>query len=438
MIDYSKLTNNLISSVGIRNTINPDYPKLGDSVVFSEGKSLIRHPLLTIENIIESAKDFNDYEFPEFDPAKEYNNDDPYSNRVYGSDGNVYEYINPNPSIGNDPVGGDGSFWEQISLETLYLEDIYKNAVYEVVSYIMTSKANRYETKSLLQYQKIYQGSGKLDDKIVSTGSLVGFEIIPKRNENISVILEKIGTHFDQTTDVVFYLFHSSHRDPIKTFTISHLDAENFQWHDINEKLNYVSDDYDAGGIFYLMYDQDQVTGQAINKRYDYFKSCSYCSQYDNYARSSRKDFYLIRSVEIRADDRIQSGGNEKMFDVDDVIERNLTTYGLNLSVQAKCDLTDIFIDQKDIISKVLNTKVKIDLLHELAHSTRTNRIEERVKKEAKFALQSKITGGEGLLSRYEKELDEFDFNMSNLNSRCFPKKKAGRGIRTTSHSLFR
>lgn len=438
MIDYQRITQELIKKVGIRQTIDTAYKKLYDSVVFDIGKILIKHPLLTIENIFECAKQFNEYEFPDYDPLKEYNNDDPYSNRVIASDGNVYEYTNDNPSIGNDPITPDSEFWTEINLESLFLEDIYKNAAYEVITEVMNRKAVRYETKSLLQYEKIFNGMGKIDDLIPSKGSLVGFEIIPKRNENISVLIKRIGTHFNGNTEVKMMLFHTSQNEP-KIITLNHNTQDSFKWHDSDLNLHYFSEEYDAGGAFYLVYDQDQPSAQAINKEYDYYRECSYCSAYDNYARKERKDFYLIRPIEIQANDRRDDGaGNELMFNIDNIRETNLKTYGLNLSVQANCDVTDLVIDQSDEIAHVLSTKIKIDLLHEISLSTRINGIEERSKAQAKFALQSKITGGEGIMSAYEKQIDALDFNLSNLNSRCFPKKKAGRGIKSATSGLYR
>ncbi|MEX0598822.1 MAG: hypothetical protein WD512_20225 [Candidatus Paceibacterota bacterium] len=437
MLDYNKITQELIKKVGIRQTIDTNYKKLGKSVVFDIGKIMIKHPLLTIENIFECAKQFDEYEFPDYDPAKKYNNDDPYSNRVKASDGNIYEYVNDTPSTGNDPITPDNDFWELLNLETLFLEDIYKNAAYEVITEVMNRKALRYETKSLLQYNKLYNGIGKPNDFIISKGSLVGFEIIPKRNENIAVLINKIGTHFSSSTELKLYLFHTSQNKP-KEIILNHTNADGFQWHDSDLKLFYSSDEYDTGGAYYLMYDQDQPEAQAVNKQYDYERNCSYCSTYDNYARKERKDFYLIRPVEIFADERVQDGaGNELMFDISDLKGTNLKTYGLNLSMQANCDLTELVIDQSGDIAHVLSTKIKIDLLHEISLSTRINGIEERTKKEAKYALQSKITGGEGIMSSFEKQIDALDFNLSNLNTRCLPKKKAGRGIRSETNGLY-
>lgn len=443
MINYKKTTEELIKTVGLRQNGNPEYPQIPSNLLFGEGKVLINHPLINIENLSETAKQFNDYEYSDYDGATTYGNrqQNAYPSRVEGSEGEVYEFVADNPTSGTDPVGDVTGTWELVNLLGLYLEDLFLNSAYEIVSEILTNKSSRYETKSLLQYNKIYQGQGRLTDKIINKGSLVGFEIVPKRNEGITTLIKQIGTHFDAAGDIEFYLFNSSQNTPVATFTLAHSTASNFQWHNKEIALDYANfdDNIDSGSSWYLLYDQNQITGQAINKNYDYYKACSFCSQYDNLAKVSRKDFYFITAIEIPASARLDDGsGNELMFDIANVREKGNTTYGLNLSIEAKCDLTEIFTESKEHFATALATKFKINFIKELAYGTRVNGIEEKTRKLASFVLQDKHVGGEGLMRDYEKQINKLDLDFSNLNTRCLPKKKEGRGIRTSTNKMYR
>ena len=109
-------------------------------------------------------------------------------------------------------------------------------------------------------------------------------EIIPVRAMGVTMQIHKIGLQMvGATGKIKMYLFHSSQEAPIKTFELDFTNTNGgFQWFDVKDLyLPYISDGTDAGGAWFLCYNQDELPFgmEALNVSKDWSKEpCGTCN----------------------------------------------------------------------------------------------------------------------------------------------------------------
>jgi hypothetical protein len=242
-----------------------------------------------------------------------------------------------------------------------------------------------------------------------------------KYNQNLIATIEQIGIQLSQTQETLtFHVYHTSQAERIATVIVSPSKAGSFEWF-IPESsliLHNLTDAYSSGGAFYIMYDQDELVGQAIDARYNFTTAPCSCNPwaYKNWNKRSR--FFSIRSCYIEAGDR--PGSVAEMFDIRKV-KYAATNYGINFDVTAKCDLTQFLIRQKSVFAPAIRDMVIIRLLEQMRNSTRQNGVDEKVKQLAAFALQARSVGGGGMIEQLDRKIKTIDFEISALDSVCMP-----------------
>ena len=294
---------------------------------------------------------------------------------------------------------------------------------------VMQKKKNDRVTKEMLDNLVLYSGVGRLNDRIIKSDRLVGFEIRLLNSNNVNVVLDQIMTHFSQTESFNLYLFHSESPLAIATIPVVYGAALQAQWTPSGQELNYRDFGNNiAGGTFFLMYDEADITGQAINQRLSFgYAPCKSCnsSQRGRYEKYSQ--YVAIQTVSISAGNKGVPG---EMFDVEKVNYETNTTFGLNLALTSYCDITDYIVNHNSIFADGLSKQVVHTLLRELIGSTRSNIITEKLKENARFSLQNAELGGENMTRQLGKAQDALGFELSNIqNSVCMP-EIASKGIR--------
>mgnify|MGYP001793426752 CR=1 FL=1 len=431
MYNRQLIEDNFIGLAGLRQTDNPDFPKLNDDLIYTGENILIQHPLINIENIDMTSRNYALFMYPGYDALTQYES----GNRIRENDF-VYESL-IDGNIGNDPSSSPNA-WKELNLLSLYLEDVFKDAITDTVQKVFELKKLHGQTKTLLQNQRLSDTVGSFNNRITNVGSLVGLEFTLKKNQNIKAVIDRIGLQLTTSqTGVQFYLYHSSQLPPIATFTIDQTKNGSHEWHQVNLVINYLTDEYDAGGTFYLMYDQDSLVGQAIKKVSNWNKPpCGYCNRNEvNYFNKYTKYLYL-RAVEVRASDRNQDDPTH-LWDLTKNRYIPDNNFGLNFEWTVKCDLTQYLIKQKEVFQYAVRDVTIMKLLHNIANSTRQNGLDEKVRLMARSELQSTGIGGLGFMHKVENKIKEVDFEISALDGTCMPCNNKN-GIRIGAAGLSR
>lgn len=426
MFDQSIIKSQFMGLAGLRQNDNPAFPQLSSNLLYTGSNVLIEHPLINIENIDMCARNYAAYNYSAWAIETTYGEDTNQAIVRVTYVGKVWRSLD-DANLGNQP---DTSplFWEEVNLLSLYLEDIYGSASVEVINQVFNKKKNGGQTKTVLRTTRLYDGPGNLNDRVINDGSLVGVEILLKYNQNIIAVVEKVGlqlTELQEDEDALtLYLYHSSMVEPIATIEVEHTKQVSFQWHSTASafKLHYNNPDYEPGGIFYLMYDQNDLIGQAVKKKMNFDKRpCAGCNlgsaitTFDLYAK-----YFQIRSVRVSAANR-NSDNDINLWNIEKTQYVPDNNFGINLELTVKCDLTNFLVQQKQVFEFAVRDMIIFKLLNAFANSTRQNHLQTKLDLLARNELQATYAGGLGFMKRLQDQIDAVNFEMADLDDTCMP-----------------
>lgn len=322
------------------------------------------HPLLTLDNLRSIAPDFQNYNWQVHDVNKAYK-----SGEVVRIDDSLYKAIQDVPAE-TDIL--DSEYWSETNPFSEWLEEKTKASIVKLVNKFINMKLADKATKSLIENKILFDGTGRLTNKIENRNKLVGFEIDTVRSKGVTVKIDKIGLQMTEPGSYTLYIFHSSNPEPIYTLTFEKTKANSLEWFKPKDDilLPYESTNTDAGGSWYLVYKQSELpeNAQAIYKDRDWSTGpCKACSRSEFLAYQAWSRYIEVHPFYISEDEEFDPEIMNFTYD---------KNYGINLEVSAYCDLTDFIIKQRAMFQDVLSKQVAIDFLREFAYNpnVRTNR----------------------------------------------------------------
>ena len=374
------------------------------------------HPLLTLSNIRSLAPKFKENVYQQWVTGITYAKD------AMVSDENCnYKALSENTS---SRPSESSAVWERVDLFSDWLIGKTKSSIGKAMQTLYAQRLYDKTAKSVLESKALFDGCGRLSDTITNTSSTVGFEIVPIRADGVTLRIDSIGLQMTGTGAVTIKIFHSSQKEPYKTIVCNRTKDGSMEWFSQEILLPYISDDTDAGGSWFLVYEQGSQT--AINKSRDWSRDiCATCnrSEYSNWLSISR---YL----EIHPF-RVQST-TEELWAIEDNIYTS-ENYGINLKVSVICDITDIILQQKNIFANYIALQVAYDLLKEMAYnpSFRINRTQSN----PAFSTLDFMLATDGDPSSYKKSgigyelslaLKSLDVDLSGMSRVCLPCRNGG------------
>lgn len=322
------------------------------------------HPLLTLDNLRSIAPDFQNFNWQVHDVNKVYK-----SGEIVRIDDSLYKAIQDVPAE-TDIL--DSEYWTETNPFSEWLEEKTKASIVKLVNKFINMKLADKATKSLIENKILFDGTGRLTNKIENRNKLVGFEIDTVRSKGVTVKIDKIGLQMTEPGSYTLYIFHSSNPEPIYTLTFEKTKANSLEWFKPKDDilLPYESTNTDAGGSWYLVYKQSELpeNAQAIYKDRDWSTGpCKACSRSEFLAYQAWSRYIEIHPFYISEDEEFDPEIMNFTYD---------KNYGINLEVSAYCDLTDFIIKQRAMFQDVLSKQVAIDFLREFAYNpnVRTNR----------------------------------------------------------------
>lgn len=366
MIRIADIQDKMLHLVGWKQNYDLSDIVLSDNLTQTESGMYFQqiHPLLTLDNLRSIAPDFQNYNWQVYDVNKTYK-----SGEVVRVDDSLYK------ALQNVPVKTDISdtdYWVKTNPFSEWLEDKTRASIVKLVNKFISMKLADKATKSLIENKILFDGTGRLTNKIENRNKLVGFEIDTVRSKGVTVKIDKIGLQMTEPGSYTLYIFHSSNPEPIYTLTFEKTKANSLEWFKPKDNilLPYESANTDAGGSWYLVYKQSELpeNAQAIYKDRDWSTGpCKACSRSEFLAYQAWSRYIEVHPFYISEDEEFDPEMMNFTYD---------KNYGINLEVSAYCDLTDFIINQRAIFQDVLSKQVAIDFLREFAYNpnVRTNR----------------------------------------------------------------
>lgn len=332
------------------------------------------HPLVTLENIRAIVPDDSVFQYPVWNMISEYKTGAKvrYNNKVWIAARNN-QNEKPTESDFNGDYNDDygNPYWQPYNFISDYLERLTRNGIAQMVQTFTQIKGLDKETRNLLERRTFFDGAGRIRATQQNNHKLVGFEIVPVRAMGVTAKIEKIGLQMTGGTGVVrMYLFHSSQIDPIKTFDLNFTVTNGgFQWFPLTDcYLPYISDKNNAGGAWFLCYNQDELPAgmEAINVSKDWSREpCGTCNMGSVEVWRELTKYLQVTPFMYNAPETFAE--YPELWDIADTMYTRTQNYGLNCEITIGCDLTDFIISQRQIFQTVIQRQVAAIALRTLA-----------------------------------------------------------------------
>lgn len=327
------------------------------------------HPLLTLDNMAAIMPDDWGIQYPVWDALTQWK-----QNKVvqYGNDtnGNKLFWKAKADNVGEEPTE-DSLFWSKYNILSDFLERMTRNGIATAIQTFTQIKQLDKETRNLLERRTFFDGAGRIRATLQNNHKLVGFEIVPVRAMGVTAKIEKIGLQMTGGTGVVrMYLFHSSQIDPIKTFDLNFTVTNGgFQWFPLTDcYLPYISDKNNAGGAWFLCYNQDELPAgmEAINVSKDWSREpCGTCNIGSVEVWRELTKYLQVTPFMYHAPETFAE--YPELWDIAQTLYTRTQNYGLNCEITIGCDLTDFIISQRQIFQTVIQRQVAAIALRTLA-----------------------------------------------------------------------
>lgn len=285
-----------------------------------------------------------------------------------------------------------------------WLTDFTKDSLAKMVDRVFQKK--KPQVKNILDKKWLYDlRNTKVDTLENTTDRLVGFEFNPAKNNNIKVIIDKLGSEFDSIVGPFnVKLWHSSKKSvPIAIFALT-TQAFDSKFDSLTDFIMTYINDY-VGGTYYITYEQNDLGPTlALNR---------------NFENNERRN--KIKHLQIRPFFVDDYSGSE-LFNIRDIVYTD-DSYGLNFEITVKPDLTNFLIEKRELFARMYFYQVGIDVVNKLRFSTGRNNDSE--KKTTTLSLID-IEGTDerpeiGLQGKFDKALKEADFDFSALDDLFYP-----------------
>lgn len=440
MYRIKEIQDKLLNVVGWEQSFDPNN-QIAERLTATESGLYFQgaHPLVTLENMAAIMPDNWGFQYPGWNETTEYK-----AGKVvtYANDagGNKKYWAAIVDNVGQMP--GDGStFWEPYNILSDWLERITRNGISTAIQTFTQIKQLDKETKNLLERRALFDGAGRIRATQNNTHKLVGFEIVPVRAMGVTTKIERIGLQMTGATGTVkMYLFHSSQIDPIKTFDLEFTVTNGgFQWFTMTDLyLPYISDANNAGGAWFLCYNQDELPAgmQAINMMKDWSREpCGTCTGYVNIEAWRQITKYLqVSPFMMNVPETFAE--YPELWDVALTMYTNTQNYGLNCEITVGCDLTDFIVEQRAIFQTVIQRQVAAIALRTLAMNpnVRVNRNQSNASRmEILYELDGNVEGRPGGLGYdLKKAFEALRLDTQGIDRICLSCNNHGVKYRTT------
>lgn len=376
MYDKEKTTSCLALPVGFRQTIHPDYPQL--EAHLTDGKSVHVNdlsPLLSIENIASSAPHFE-----AFDPATE------------------------------------------AAELSKYLRNIIDASALEVAQKVFQQKKLFGQAKNPLENVKLFGGFAAIRDKIVKNNRFVGLGLKVKSAKGLANVIQQIGLQIDTTqAELKLYVYHASSRAPIAVIPAVITDAGGFSWIEAKVKMLDSKLDLFADGWVYVGYYEQDLVGQAIERKKNMAAVPCKCTPQDHNLYNEWSKYYQVHPFSVE-EDALEA--DRTLWDLGANNYTYQTNYGINLQLSAECDLTDVVCRYAEQFAHAVAYQTAEKLLNAIAYNTRNNVVSRETKS---LAMHDLNEHAEGIPKKLKKAIEEMHIDLSDLDSPCLPKRNGAK-----------
>ena len=413
MFNKSSVRSGLFGLLGFRDTDDPDHGDLLSTLTASSSGQYYSdyHPLITFDNLYSIAPNYDGYNYDTFSATATYATGD-FAKYPDDASAVAYEAIKTVPT-GQEPP--NTTYWKLPIND--WLTQKVEASINKVVNQVFVNKSLMQSTKTFIENVQLFDGAGRMQDSITARSRFVGLRIRPKKINNIAIVLDYIGLQFTEAqTDLTFYLFHSSRYAPVATATFTTTTAYSFDWQAATSfgTLSYVdySNNIDSGGDYFLGYFEDDISGSAIKKQHQFSgPPCGGCNNRDLNCYNQWSKYVEIQPIEV-------SSGNingTNIWDLGTTGYPLSSNFGINLSLSAKFDITDLLLSNKTLFVDALGFQFAYDMLQEFVYNS-NSRLNQKGDNAQKQSVLYDLNGEDSIRSKLENQVKALGFDLSKIS----------------------
>lgn len=441
MLQLQKIQDALLHVVGWEQDYNPKNA-IEDELTQSESGLIFQgaHPLCTYNNVRSVMPQDWNYQYPKWNMLESYKKGDKVQH-----DGIIWIAIEANtnqkPAVAGDfnedySKDFNDPFWKPYNYVSDYLERMTRNGINKAITRFIQEKQLERETHSLVEHRTFFDGAGRYANTIKNSNKLVGYEITPVRANGVTTKIERIGLQFKGEGIVKMYLFHSSKIEPVVSFDLEYHGNGSFQWYNMKDLYMPYVGDTNAGGSWYLCYDQRAlpVGMEAINISKDWSREpCATCNVGSLETWRMLTKYMQIAPFAVHSPTTFAEF--PELWDVADMAYTNCNCYGINVEVSIGCDLTDFIIKQRHLFASVIQLQVVSDFIRTLAMNpdVRVNRNQSNASRlELLYEVDGSAEGrASGLNYELKKAFKALNIDTDGLDRVCLACNNHGVRYRT-------
>lgn len=334
-------------------------------------------------------------------------------------------------NVNKDPET-ESDFWE--TFLSYRLKQYRQSAIAETVSDLATVKFLSTYTHNLKNYDRLFHVNAQ-PQNLEKSGSFRCLNVIPNDTNGIALQLTKVGLILDTAQTVRFYLYHSDNLEALQTFDVDVTEVNKFVWYDLTDSndqpliIGSLSDQ-NAGGQYFFGFYEDDITGNIKSWEYNYYLPVANSflpgsSGYVNYltwkAYQPYYAFYAGLFENVTSKPNIPEIG--QYFDQGSYDEE----IPFNVKLKISEDHTNVFLDNVNLLDKLIQLKWAILILTDMKHTFRKNSHADKAEEIEKILNRTALTEGtqgsftetvsSGIIPRYNAELKQAKKQLQSITT---------------------
>ena len=304
-----------------------------------------------------------------------------------------------------------------------YLDSVHAEELRQLTNTFVHSVKNELHSKELLSNVTLIQRYNDYDTKATKNSRFVGYLISPQPSKSVKASISQIGFEMDTAQSLTIYLFESSQKAAIKSFTYTCSTADSLDWQDVTSEslsIEYDADSYGAGTRYLIGYFENDLSGQVYQMSYSDGANVAkkifgrYMGVTPCYVNSSKLDGVNIPSR--------------------DVLEGSVSCKhpGFNLRFNVKCDITNVLVDNIQMLARPHQYAVAVRLLSDALANTELNPISTSGQNREQWTsllgqYKAELYGGHAVISgipiRKKGMMEELTMDFSDIDAVCLKRK---------------
>ena len=307
---------------------------------------------------------------------------------------------------------------------TDYLDNVHGEELRQLVNTFAHSLKSELKSKELLSNVTLIQKHNDYDFKITKDSRFVGYMISPQPSKSVKATISQIGFEMDTAQSLTIYLFESSQKAAINSFTFTSATADSLDWQNVTSEeltIEYDADSYGAGTKYLIGYFESDLTGQVYQMDY---------SDGANVAKKVFGRYVGVSPIFIGSSD----------LDGTNIPNRNVLdgcisckTPGFNLRFNVKCDITNILCDNIQMLARPHQYAIAVRILSDALANTGINPIASAAQNREQWTsllsqYKAELYGGHAVIGgipiRKKGMMEELTLDFSDIDAVCLKRKE--------------